>query len=65
MAGTEDVSGKLLKSIKNKNVGSSACLKAKVVKSEFLRMDMSVKQGCIMSPWLFNVQGWDNGRFGR
>ena len=36
-------------------VDSSACGRVKVGESEMFRIDSGVRQGCIMSPWLFNV----------
>ena len=36
-------------------VDSSACVRVKGVESERFRVDSGVRQGCIMSPWLFNV----------
>ena len=34
---------------------SSACVKVKGDEIEWFRIDSRVRQGCIMSPWLFNV----------
>ena len=36
-------------------VDSSACVRVKGGESERFRIDSGVRQGCIMSPWLFNV----------
>ena len=36
-------------------VDSLACVSVKGVESEWFRIDSKVRQGCIMSPWLFNV----------
>ena len=36
-------------------VDSLACVRIKGGESEQFRIDSSVRQGCIMSPWLFNV----------
>ena len=48
-----DVRGKLLSGIKSMYVDSSACVRVKG--GERFRKDSGVRQGCIMSPWLFNV----------
>ena len=34
---------------------SLACVRVREGESECFRIDSSVRQGCIMSPWLFNV----------
>ena len=49
------VGGKLLSGIKNMYVDSSACVRIKGGESEQFRIYSGVRQGCIMSPWLFNV----------
>ena len=50
-----DVESKLLSEVKNMYVDSSACVRVKGGESEQFRKDSGVRQGCIMSPWLFNV----------
>ena len=50
-----DVGSKLLNGIKSMYVNSLACLKVKGGESECFRINSCVRQGCIMSPWLFNV----------
>ena len=47
--------GKLLNRIKSMYVDSSACVRIKGGVSEQFRIDSGVRQGCIISPWLFNV----------
>ena len=47
--------GKLLSGIKSMYVDSSACVRVKGGESELFRIDSGVRQGSIMSPWLFNV----------
>ena len=47
--------GKLLNGIKSMYVNSLACVRVKGGESECFRINSSVRQGCIMSPWLFNV----------
>ena len=46
-----DVDDKLLNGIKSKY----ACVRVKGGESECFRVNSGVRQGCIMSPWLFNV----------
>ena len=41
--------------IKSIYVDSSACVRVKGGESEQFRIDSGVRQGCIMSPWLFKV----------
>ena len=41
--------------IKSIYVNSSACVRVKGVESQHFRIDSGVRQGYIMSPWLFNV----------
>ena len=47
--------GKPLSGVKSMYVDSSACVRLKGGESERFRIDIGVRQGCIMSPWLFNV----------
>ena len=50
-----DVVGKLLKEFRDVHVNSLACVRVKGSESEFFRIVRGVRQGCIMSPWLFSV----------
>ena len=50
-----DLEGKLLGGIKSMYVDSSACVRVKWGESEQFKIDSWMKQGCIMSTWLFNV----------
>ena len=36
-------------------IDSSVCVRVKGGESEWFRIDNRVRQGCIMSPWLFHV----------
>ena len=47
--------GKLLSVIKSMYIDRSACVRIKEGDSEWFRIDGDMRQGCIMSPWLFNV----------
>ena len=50
-----DAGGTFLSGIKSMYVDSSACVRIIGSVSEQFRIDNGVRQGCIMSPWLFNV----------
>ena len=50
-----DVGGKLLNGIKSTYVNILACVRVKGGESECFRIKSGVRQGCIISPWLFNV----------
>ena len=50
-----DVGGKLLTGIKCIYFNSLACVRVKGGENEYFRINSGVRQGCIMSPWLFNV----------
>ena len=41
--------------IKSMYVDSSSCVRVKGSESNRFRIDSGVRQGCTMSPWLFNV----------
>ena len=47
--------GKPLSGIKSIYVDSSGCVRVKGDESEWFRIASGVRQGFIMSPWLFNV----------
>ena len=49
------VGDKLLNGIKSMYVNILACIRGKVGESESFRINNGVKQGCIMSLWLFNI----------
>ena len=46
----------LLSGIKSMYVDSSVCVRIKGGEREQFRIDSGVRQGCIMSLWLFSVQ---------
>ena len=50
-----DVEDKRLSGIKNMYVDSSAFVRVKGSESELFRIDIGMRQECIMSPWLFNL----------
>ena len=50
-----DVGGKLLNGMKSMYVNSLACVRLRGGESECFRINSGVRQGCIMSPRLFNV----------
>ena len=45
-----DVRGKLSSGIKSMYVDSSACVRIKGSESKWFRIDIGVRQGCVMSP---------------
>ena len=49
------MSGKLLNGITSMYVNSLAYVRGKGGKNECFVIESSVKQGCTMYPWLFNV----------
>lgn len=49
------VKGRLLSGVKAMYVGSKACVRVNGVKSEYFNVNIGVRQGCVMSPWLFNI----------
>ena len=49
-----DVGGKLLNGIKSRYVNNLGCVRVKG-ESECFKINSGVRQGCIVSPWLFNV----------
>ena len=50
-----DMGCKLLSGIKRMYLDSLACVRVKGAEIERFRIDSGVRQGCIMSPLLFNV----------
>ena len=49
------VGGKLLNGIKSMYVNSLACGRIKGGENDCFRVDSGMREVCIMSPWLFNV----------
>ena len=49
------VGGKLLDALKDSYKGSKACVKYGGKISNYFDVGVGVRQGCVMSPWLFNV----------
>ena len=49
------VNDKLLNWIKSMYINSLACVRIKECESERFKIESCMRQGCIMSPWLFNV----------
>ena len=47
--------GRLLNGIKSMYVDSEACVRINRVESEWFKIESGVRQGCVMSPWLFNL----------
>ena len=53
--GMYDVGGKPMSGIKSMHINSLACVRLKGSESECFRIESGVRQGCIISPWLFNM----------
>ena len=49
------VGGKLLKAVQSFYVDSRACVRVGNDVSETFPVNVGLRQGCVMSPWLFNV----------
>ena len=52
------VGGKLLKAVQSFYVDSRACVRVGNDASEWFPVSDGLRQGCVMSPWLFNAYGW-------
>ena len=49
------VGGKLLKAVQSFHTDSRACVQMGNDVSEWFPVNVGLRQGCVMSPWLFNV----------
>ena len=49
------VGGKLLRAVQSFYVGSRACVRIGNEVSKWFSINVGVRQGCVMSPWLFNL----------
>ena len=49
------VGGKLLKAVQNFYADSRTCVWVGMYASEWFLVNVGLRQGCVMSPWLFNV----------
>ena len=49
------VGGNLLKAVQSFYVGSRACVRVGSEVSEWFTVKVGLRQGCVMSPWLFNL----------
>ena len=52
------VGGKLLKAVLSFYVDSRACVRVGKDVSEWFPVNVGLRQGCVMSPWLFNVYNY-------
>ena len=50
-----DVGGKILSGVKSMYIDSLTCFRLKRGESEWFRIDSSVRQECITSPWVFTI----------
>ena len=53
--GLYGVGGRLLKAVKSFYVDSKACVRVGNEESDWFPVRVGLRQGCVMSPWLFNV----------
>ena len=51
----QGVGGKLLTGIYSMNVNSLACVRVKWGGGECFRTESDVREGCVMSPWLYSM----------
>ena len=49
------VRGRLARAVKSLYVGCEACVRVLGENSEWFKVKQGVRQGCVMSPWLFNI----------
>ena len=49
------IGGRLLRGVKSLYVGSKACVRVGNEVSEWFPLRVGLRQGCVMSPWLFNL----------
>ena len=47
--------GRLLRGVKSMYAGSKACVRVGNEVSEWFPVRVGLRQGCVMSPWLFNL----------
>ncbi len=52
---TVRLGGRLLKGVKSFYVNSRACVRVENGVSDWFPVQIGLQQGCVMSPWLFNV----------
>ena len=49
------IGGGLLRGVKSLYVGSTVCVRVRNEVSEWFPVRVGLRQGCVMSPWLFNL----------
>ena len=49
------IRGSLVKAVRSMYVNCEACVKVQGGTSDWFKVEQGVRQGCVMSPWLFNV----------
>ena len=55
MLSVYEVGGKLLTAVQSFYVDNRACVRVGNDVSEWFPVNVGLRQGCVMSPWLFNV----------
>ena len=53
--GIYGIGGKLLSAVKSFYIESRACVRVGDEESEWFAVEVGLRQGCVMSPWLFNI----------
>ncbi len=56
------VGGKLLRAVKSSYEEAFACVKIGGEISEHFEIKVGLRQGCVMSPWLFNIYMDERGK---
>ena len=49
------IGGRLLRGVKSLYAGSKACVRVGNEVNEWLPVRVGLRQGCVMSPWLFSL----------
>ena len=52
------VGGKLLKAAQSFYVESRTCVLVGIYGSEWFPINVGLREGCVISPWLFNIYIW-------
>ena len=50
-----EINGQLLKAVQSLYTGSEACVRVCREESEWFEVGVGLRQGCVMSPWIFNL----------
>ena len=53
--GTYGIDGQLLKAVQSLYLKNEACVRVCREEGEWFEVGVGLRQGCVMSPWLFNL----------